>query len=142
MALNKSMDQYENKSNGSQGGSSNGLLYLLIGGGIGVAVALLFAPKAGTELRGDISDVTRRGYDQTADLARRAKDQTVDLYNTVRAKTGDVLDLAASKTSDAQDAIEETIGKVGDNANTAIHQLENKFGKKDSNSDAKSANAA
>ena len=66
----------------------------------------------------------------TADLARRAKDQTVDLYNTVRAKAGDVLDLASEKTSDAQDAIAETVGKLGVNASTAIHQLENKFGKK------------
>ena len=140
MAVNRNRDQNENSSFG--GGGLNGLMYLLIGGSIGAAVALLFAPKSGTDLRSDISDVTRRGYDQTADLARRAKDQSVDLYNTVRAKAGDVLDLASEKTSDAQDKIEETIGKVGDNANTAIHQLENKFGKKDSNSDSKSANAA
>ena len=142
MAVNQNTDQYRNSLLGTSGGVGTSLLYLLIGGGIGAAVALLFAPKSGTDLRGDISDITRRGYDQTADLARRAKDQSVDLYNTVRTKAGDVLDLAGVSASDAQNKIEETIGKVGDNANTAIHQLENKFGKKDSNSDAKSANAA
>ena len=141
MAVNQNTDQYRNSLLGTSGVGTS-LLYLLIGGGIGAAVALLFAPKSGTDLRGDISDITRRGYDQTADLARRAKDQSVDLYNTVRAKAGDVLDLAGSSASDAQNKIEETIGTVGDNANTAIHQLENKFGKKDSNSDSKSANAA
>ena len=140
MALNRNRDQNENSS--FAGGGLNGLIYLLIGGGIGAAVALLFAPKSGTDLRSDISDVTRRGYDQTAELARRAKDQSVDLYNTVRAKAGDVLDLPSDKISDAQDTIEDTVGKMGDNASTALHQLENKFGKKDSNADSKSANAA
>ncbi len=136
------MDQYGNSSLGASGGVGNGLLYLLIGGGIGAAVALLFAPKSGTDLRGDISDITRRGYDQTTDLARRVKEQSADLYQTVKGKTGDVLDLALAKTSEAQDNVIETIGKVGDNANTAIHQLEDKFGKKDSNHDSKTANAA
>ena len=32
------------------------LTYLLIGGGIGAVIALLFAPKSGTELRGDIAN--------------------------------------------------------------------------------------
>ena len=46
-----------------RGGSdvSTRLTYLLIGGGIGAIIALLFAPKAGSELRGDIADVTRKG---------------------------------------------------------------------------------
>ena len=136
MTSDKSINRYENTSSG---GVMSTITYLLIGGGIGAALALLFAPKAGADLRGDISDVTRRGYDKTADLAQRAKDQSVDLYNTVTAKAGDLLDLASAKTSDAQDAIQETIGKVGDGANTAIHQLEDKFGKKDSNIDGKSS---
>jgi len=35
------------------------LIYLLIGGGIGAILALLFAPKSGKELRSDIAGVTR-----------------------------------------------------------------------------------
>ena len=38
---------------------SNKLTYLLIGGGIGAVIALLFAPKSGQELRGDLADATR-----------------------------------------------------------------------------------
>ena len=46
----------ENVNNMNAGGSwSTNLSYLLIGGGIGAGLALLFAPKAGSELRGDIS---------------------------------------------------------------------------------------
>ena len=36
------------------------LVYFLIGAGIGAVTALLFAPKAGAELRADIADRTRR----------------------------------------------------------------------------------
>ena len=43
---------------------SNKLTYLLIGGGIGAVLALLFAPKSGQELRGDIADATRKGIDR------------------------------------------------------------------------------
>ena len=37
---------------------STRLTYLLIGGGIGAVIALLFAPKSGQELREDIADAT------------------------------------------------------------------------------------
>ena len=52
------------------------LTYLLIGGGIGALLALLFAPKSGEELRGDIADVTRKGIEkgkETAVIGRRAR---------------------------------------------------------------------
>ena len=45
------------------------LTYLLIGGGIGAALALLFAPKSGHELRGDIADVTRKGIEKSKETA-------------------------------------------------------------------------
>ncbi|MBC7910097.1 MAG: YtxH domain-containing protein, partial [Pyrinomonadaceae bacterium] len=48
---------------------STRLAYLLIGGGIGAILALLFAPKSGQELRGDIADVTRKGIDRTRETA-------------------------------------------------------------------------
>ena len=55
------------EDNDRRGGSDvqTRLTYLLIGGGIGAILALLFAPKAGSELRGDIADVTRKGIDQS-----------------------------------------------------------------------------
>ncbi|MEP7218868.1 MAG: YtxH domain-containing protein, partial [Bacteroidota bacterium] len=50
------MAQYES---GETSGLSKGLLIgLLTGGAVGAALALLFAPKAGRELRSDISDMT------------------------------------------------------------------------------------
>ena len=74
-----------------RGGSdvSTRLTYLLIGGGIGAIIALLFAPKSGTELRGDIADVTRKGIDKTREGARYVGDRAGDYYGTVREKAGD-----------------------------------------------------
>ncbi|MDQ3747593.1 MAG: YtxH domain-containing protein, partial [Acidobacteriota bacterium] len=45
------------------------LTYLLVGGGIGAILALLFAPKTGEELRGDIADVTRKGIEKGKETA-------------------------------------------------------------------------
>src|SRR5690242_21665337 len=68
---------------------STRLTYLLIGGGIGAVLALLFAPKSGTELRGDLADVTRKGIDKTREGARFIGDKAGDYYGAVRDKAGD-----------------------------------------------------
>ena len=49
----------------SNSGFRNGFTYLLIGGGIGAVLALLFAPKSGSALRGEIAEESRKGYDVT-----------------------------------------------------------------------------
>jgi gas vesicle protein len=51
------------------------LTYLLIGGGLGAILALLFAPKTGSELRGDIADATRRGIDRSREAAQQLGDR-------------------------------------------------------------------
>jgi hypothetical protein len=43
--------------------------YLLIGGGIGAIIALLFAPKSGQELRSGLADAARRGLDKSRETA-------------------------------------------------------------------------
>ena len=80
----------ENRGGGSD--VATRLTYLLIGGGIGAIIALLFAPKSGTELRGDIADVTRKGIDKTREGARYVGDKAGEYYGTVREKAGDLTD--------------------------------------------------
>ena len=58
-------DEYRRDSGDS---ISTRLTYLLIGGGIGAILALLFAPKSGQELRGDIADATRKGIDRSREI--------------------------------------------------------------------------
>ena len=61
---------------------STRLTYLLIGGGIGAVIALLFAPKSGHELRGDIADATRKGIDRSREAAQQLGDRAGEYYQT------------------------------------------------------------
>ena len=70
---------------------STRLTYLLIGGGIGAIIALLFAPKPGAELRGDIADVTRKGIDKSREAASYVGDKAGDYYGAVREKASDLV---------------------------------------------------
>ena len=78
----------------------------MAGGGIGAAVALLFAPKSGAEFRTDISDVTRKGYDETLHLAHQVKEQSAEVFQVVKEKTEKAYDLAATKLSHISNASE------------------------------------
>jgi gas vesicle protein len=76
---------HEPTTHGEGEARSFGFAYgLLVGTALGAAVALLFAPKAGSELRGQLADATSRirqragqAYDRAAstmnDVASRAR---------------------------------------------------------------------
>jgi gas vesicle protein len=100
---------------------STRLTYLLIGGGIGAILALLFAPKSGQELRGDIADATRKGIDKSREAAQQmgqrageyyevTRDRASELYSTAAEKVGEVAqtarDVAARQTGTVSAAIE------------------------------------
>lgn len=51
------------------------LLGLLAGAAFGAALALLFAPKEGRQLRGDLSESAERWQKNAADAYRQASDQ-------------------------------------------------------------------
>jgi gas vesicle protein len=84
-----------NKGNG--GSWSSSLSYLLIGGGIGAGLALLFAPKSGSELRGDISTAAQLGLDRTRDLTGKVVDQSKDIYSNLKDKADQYTGGLASK---------------------------------------------
>lgn len=95
--------------NDSTGNAVDRLTYLLIGAGIGAAVALLFAPKAGRELRGDIKDASRKGLDYTTERARQLGDKATEVYGTTTAKAQELYSQTASK---AQDLVEAGKGSL------------------------------
>jgi gas vesicle protein len=113
----------------SSSGVGTGLLYLLIGGGIGAAVALLFAPKPGAELRGDISDIAHKGYDETVELAHKLKEQSNELYQAVRERADHVYGFAASKFWHAAEALEATAETAKDNFGNVLQLDEKSTGK-------------
>ena len=109
----------ESYNGGGSNGSSN-LLYLLAGCGIGGTLALLFAPKSGVELRSDISDITRKGYNETLELAGEMKERSAELYHSIRQSADRVYDLAATKLSLAEKTIEDSQQLAGDIVNGEI----------------------
>jgi gas vesicle protein len=90
------------------------LTYLLIGGGIGAILALLFAPKSGQELRGDIADATRKGVDRSREAAQQLGDRASQYYESTRERASELYSQAAEKVSEvAQTARDTAARKTG-----------------------------
>lgn len=104
----------------SAGSTSNKLTYLLVGGGIGALVALLFAPKAGQELRGDIADATRKGYDKTLETAQQLKEQSGTYYQQIKEQAGDAYIAATDKL---KSATSQSGSNTEKSDNLALNQL-------------------
>ena len=79
---------------------STKLAYLLIGGGIGAVLALLFAPKSGVELRGDIADATRKGIEKSKETAATLQEKASDYYEISREKANEFYQTAHEKAED------------------------------------------
>ncbi len=65
---------------------------ILIGGMIGAAFALLYAPQSGRETRKDITRAARRGKDCTVDLIEDAIDDVNDLAKDLKKRAGDIFE--------------------------------------------------
>ncbi len=76
------------------------LTYLLVGGGIGAILALLFAPKSGEELRGDIADATRKGIEKSKETAAQLQDKAGEYYEVSREKASEFYQTATEKASE------------------------------------------
>ena len=98
---------------------STRLCYLLIGGGIGAVLALLFAPKSGQELRGDIADATRKGIDKSREAAQQLGERAGEYYETTRDRAGELYTQAATKASDIYSTATDKVGEVAKTAREA-----------------------
>ncbi|MGW9530431.1 YtxH domain-containing protein [Paenibacillus terrae] len=90
------------------GNSSSFAKGLLIGGLIGAAAALLFAPKPGRDLRSDLSEKITVVSDKTKDVASVVSSKATDLAKTVTSKTADV----AKTVSESKDNIVSSVTKA------------------------------
>ncbi len=100
----------------SSGGISNKLAFLLVGGGIGAAVALLLAPKSGRELRGDITDATRKGYDKSLETANQLRENSGVYYEQLKGQAATAYTAAAGKlrSRSASSETSETAARLSD----------------------------
>jgi len=111
---------YNNEEPYNSGNAGSNLLYLLAGCGIGATLALLFAPKSGAELRSDISDITRKGYDETLELAQEMKERSAELYGSIKDHADKIYDVASAKLRMAEKTIEESKQNVQELINGEI----------------------
>ncbi|MGB7208673.1 MAG: YtxH domain-containing protein [Pyrinomonadaceae bacterium] len=92
------------------------LTFLLIGGGIGAVIALLFAPKSGQELREDIADVTRKGIEKSKETAAQLQE-----------KAGEYYEVSREKASELYQTAQEKAGTLTEKAKSAAAQSVNPF---------------
>ncbi len=88
------------------------LTYLLIGGGIGAILALLFAPKSGEELRGDIADATRKGIEKSKEAAQVARERAGEYYEVTRERAGEYYQAAQERAGELKEKASELTEKA------------------------------
>lgn len=103
------------------------LTYILIGGGIGAILALLFAPKSGQELRGDIADVTRKGIEKGKETASMVGEKAGDYYEVTREKAGELYSTAQDKAGELYSTAQEKAGEIKEKAKSAVTGAANPF---------------
>jgi gas vesicle protein len=77
----------------------------LLGGFIGAAVALLYAPKSGRETRKDIARTARKVKKETVHLVEDAVDSINDFAGEVKDKVSDVIEQGKDLSDNAKKEI-------------------------------------
>jgi len=101
-------------------GVSTRLTYLLIGGGIGAVLALLFAPKSGHELRGDIADATKKGIDRSREAAQQLGDRAGEYYEATRGRASEIYSQAAERVGEVAQNARDAASRQGGTLTAAI----------------------
>ena len=101
------------------------LTYLLIGGGIGAILALLFAPKSGQELREDIADATRKGLEKGKEVAGQIQERAGEYYEVSRDKASELYSAATDKASEIAEKAKDKVEDLSEMAKSAAARTTN-----------------
>lgn len=96
------------------------LTYLLIGGGIGAIVALLFAPKSGHELRGDIADATRKGLEKGKETAAQLQERAGEYYEVTKERAGELYSTAQERAGEIKEKAREAAARTANPFSAAL----------------------
>src|SRR3982751_6120628 len=99
---------------------STRLTYLLIGGGIGAILALLFAPKSGQEVRGGIADATRKGIDRSREAAQQLGDRAGEYYEATRGRAAELYSQASEKVNEVAQNTRDAASRQGGTLSAAL----------------------
>jgi gas vesicle protein len=114
------------------------LSYLIIGGGIGAVLALLFAPKSGQELRGDIADVTRKGIEKSKETAAQLQEKAGEYYEVSREKAGEFYETAQEKATDLAEKAKAAAARTANPFSAAIEAGKDAYTEEKRKNEAKS----
>lgn len=103
----------------SENKMAKGLITGFVAGGIvGAVIALLYAPKPGKELRGDIKRKTAELVDEAEEYLESAKEKAAQLINEGKTKSAQLISDAKVKAQslykDAERILTDAKGKVTD----------------------------
>lgn len=96
---------------------------IFIGGLLGFAAALLFAPKPGRELRGDLSEKVGIVTDRTKEVATVVGDKASELAKTVSSKTSDIAKTVNQGRNDVMDSVRKASADVANEASRASDEV-------------------
>ncbi len=96
------------------------LTYLIVGGGIGAILALLFAPKSGVELREDIADATRKGIEKSKEAASQLQEKAGEYYEVSRDKAGELYQTATEKAAELSEKAKAAAANTANPFSAAI----------------------
>lgn len=110
---------------------SKGLLIgLFTGGALGAAMALLYAPKSGKELRKDIRDRSDEYLDEAEKYISQAREKAVDMINEGKKRSEklikDAKDRSDQLMKDAERVYKDAKGKASDSIKTGKESLDQK----------------
>ncbi|CAH1221175.1 MULTISPECIES: YtxH domain-containing protein [Paenibacillus] len=115
--MNKAEEQYPVQS------GSTFAKGLFIGGLLGAAAALLFAPKPGRELRGELSEKVGIVTDRTKEVAAVVSDKATELAKTVSSKTSDLAKTVSQGRDEVMDSVRKASADVAEEATKATSQV-------------------
>jgi len=115
--MNKAEEQYPVQS------GSTFAKGIFIGGLLGAAAALLFAPKPGRELRGDLSEKVGMVTDRTKEVATVVGDKASEIAKTVSSKTSDLARTVNQGRNDVMDSVKKASADVAEEATRASGEV-------------------
>lgn len=110
-----------------EGNSGDKLVYFLIGAGIGAVTALLFAPKAGSELRSDIAAGAKKGIDYARDTGREVGERASDYYQTGVEKASEYYQTGVDRASDLTARGKEAVSDLTERSKEAVTRQKTQF---------------
>ena len=98
----------------SNKGSKKFLYGFIAGGIVGAALAFLYAPKTGKELRGSIKDNTDKAVNELDEYFEYAKSSVGEVVNEARKKSEDLVNQAKKQAKSLIQESEDLLSKAKD----------------------------